>query len=281
MNIIDKVRKFSINVGILKRPKISLLIPFSTTDKSRHRNFYWLLRYWECKLPKAEIVIGESKGEIFCKGEALNDAFRKSNGKIVVVLDADALIDEKIIEECADKILHEAKHGHNLWYVPYRLLIRLAEGITERIVKSNPCSPLFPSTPPNECDIDNTNQKNALHYGHMYGAMITILPRIAIEKYLLCFDEHFVGWGGEDISFLRMMDTLFGKHKTTNNAVFHLWHPFHGKTHRDRTWDNQDTPNMYWKRGARYMHSYRKVSKMQELVNENYGYYQNRKRNGE
>ena len=66
-------------------------------------------------------------------------------------------------------------------------------------------------------------------YGHRYGAMITILPREALDT-LGCFDERFKGWGGEDIAFLRALDTLFGKHKTIDDDVMHLWHPVIGLT---------------------------------------------------
>lgn len=274
MNVIDKVKKFLIKFGFIKPPKISLLIPFSSEDPSRHENFRWLKKYWKCELPHAEIVIGESKSLIFCKGEALNDAFERSNGRVIVVLDADAYIDGHIITKCANRIIEAEEHGHNLWFVPYRLLYRLTQGLTRLITHSSPCDPTRPPEVPNECDVDNWG--DVVHYGHMYGAMITILPRKAMEV-VLCFDEHFRGWGGEDISFLRAMNKLFGKHKTTNNAVFHLWHPYHGKTHRERTWDNQDTPNLYWRRASRYHHATTSITKMKELMNENYGYYQSRK----
>jgi hypothetical protein len=81
------------------------------------------------------------------------------------------------------------------------------------------------------------------------------------------------------MAFLQMMDGVFGKHKTTPNPVYHLHHPAHGKTHRERTWDNQDKPNVNnWKRTNRYHHARRNPSKMIELIEENYGYYQSRVR---
>src|ERR1700749_3749438 len=101
-----------------KRPKISLLIPFSTTDPVRKKSFKWLLRYWRHELPDAEIIVGESRSPVFCKGEALNDAVERSSGKVLVVLDADTYISGKVIEYCADRILEEECYGNHLWYVP-------------------------------------------------------------------------------------------------------------------------------------------------------------------
>lgn len=274
MHIKHKIKRFLVHHGFCKRPKISLLIPFSTEDKARHKNFKWLLRYWKYELPDAEIIVGKSRSRIFCKGEALNDAFEKSTGKVLVVLDADAYLPGKIITHCADRILEEQKYGNNLWFVPYRLLYRLTRQITEMIVHSDPKNPLRLPIPPPDCYIENHG--DIIHYGHMFGAMITIFPRKALD-YIRCFDEHFVGWGGEDVSFLRMMDTLFGKHKTTNNPVFHLWHPYHGKTHRERTWDNQDTPNKYWRRTSQYRDAIGNIPKMGKLAQENWDYYFRRK----
>lgn len=258
-------------VGIVHRPKISLLIPFSSDDPKRERNFKWLIKYWRHQLPDAEIVIGHSKSKVFCKGEALNNAFKKSSGKVLAVVDADAYLRSEVIEYCADRILEEQARGHNLWFVPYRFLYRLTERVTEHIVHSNPAHPYIPLEPPLDCQIECNHEM--VRYGSMYGAMITIFPRKAMEV-IKCFDEHFYGWGGEDMAFLLALDTMFGKHKTTGNAVFHLWHHYHGKTHRERTWDNQDKPNANnWKRTNRYHFARRNPSKMRELVEENYGFY--------
>lgn len=258
------------------QPKISLLIPFSSDDPLRKRHFKWLLKYWKCQLPEAEIIIGKSKSEVFCKGEALNDAFQRSLGKIVVILDADALLKGSTIDFCADKILHAAQHGHNLWYVPYRKLYRLTKEVTKKIVDSAPCDPYYPTLPLFEHEYDNKGF--AYKYGHRYGAMITIVPRIAIERYLLCFDERFKGWGGEDIAFLRAMDTMFGKNKSINGTVFHLWHPFHGNSPQNKKWDRQTGPNPNGDLTFRYHLANRQHHKMKIIIDEAYEFYlKNRK----
>jgi len=192
----------------VQRPKISLLIPFQTDDPQRRRVFKWLLKYWQSELPDAEIIIGHSRSNRpFSKTEALNNAADKATGSVLVILDADAYLDGAIIDRCADRILEEL--DNHLWYVPYRKLWRLTEEITEEIIESDPTDPLrLPDPPPLE-DIDGDWQLHS--YGHRYGAMIMIFPREALDI-LGCFDERFRGWGGEDVAFLRAMDTLWGKH---------------------------------------------------------------------
>ena len=248
------------------RPKISLLIPFTTKDPLRREEFEWLLRYWEHELPDAEVIVGESHGEIFCKGEALNHAARKATGRVLVILDADAYLPGRVINRCADRIIEEAEYGQHLWYVPYRHLYRLKKEISKEILRSDPTNPLRLSTPPPVEDIENGKQST---YGHRYGAMIMMFPREALDV-IRGFDERFKGWGGEDVALLRALDTLYGKHKTVNSDVLHLWHPTIGDSYKTRMWKGQRGSQPNSKLAMRYHRATRKPEEMQEIVDEGY-----------
>jgi predicted glycosyltransferase involved in capsule biosynthesis len=247
-----------------KKLKISLMIPFRTDYHERKKAFKWLLKYWKHELPDAEIIIGHSRKHPFCKTEALNNAAAKAKGEILVVLDADTYMPGWIIDRCADRILEEIREGKRLWYVPYRHLYRLNKRITKKILESNPKNPLrLPSPPPSKYLDDDCHKSG---YGHRYGAMIMIFPREALDI-LGCFDERFMGWGGEDIALLRALDTLYAKHKTTKNDVLHLWHPVFGKDYKSRTWlgqDKQFNNNL----AMEYHKATRNPSQMQKLVDE-------------
>lgn len=245
-------------------PKISLLIPFSSVSHIRERTFQWLLKYWRHELPCAEIIIGHSYTRIFCKGRALNNAAKKAKGKILVILDADTYFDGAVIDRCADRILEEIAAGNKLWYVPYRHLYRLKKGITEQILNSHPSHPLRVSSPPRAEDVDGSN-KDKSGYGHRFGAMITIFPREALDT-LGCFDERFKGWGGEDIALLRALDTLYALHKTTDNDVLHLWHPFIGDDYTTRVWEGQESGGGNNKLASEYNKATRNPSQMRALV---------------
>lgn len=268
---LKRLRVFFLKLFFRRRPKISLLIPFSSTDPVRRRSLEWLLKYWKHELPKAQIVIGHSSSTPFCKGEALNNAAQKATGKILVILDADAYLSGSVITRCADRILEEEANGNALWYVPYRHLYRLKEEITKDILASDPLNPLRLPIPPIPSSVENNG--DMAKYGHRYGAMITIFSREALNT-LGCFDERFKGWGGEDVCFLRALDTLYGKHKTTKNAVFHLWHPFIGDTYkirnweRTRKWEGQVRTNSNGDLSSRYNKATRNPSQMRKLVDE-------------
>lgn len=263
---LKKLKAFLVRLLCYKhdhKPKISLLIPFSSKDPIRKKHFKWLLKYWKHELPDAEIIIGHSKSEIFCKGEALNDAVRKSTGKVLVVLDADAYISGKVIERCANRIFEDI--NNHLWYVPYRRLYRLNKYITEKIINSNPRHPYRLPLPINPDYIENKGHSEK--YGNRYGAMLIILPREAYNT-IGRFDERFKGWGGEDIALLRTLDTLYGKHKTVNTDIFHLWHPMLGDTLVSRRWEGQDKGSINAKLTRKYYNATRNPSEMKKLISE-------------
>ena len=206
--------------------KISLLVPFNPSDPQRVRVWNWLRKYWHFNLPGCEIVMGRDKAsegekKPFSKTTAVNDAFRKSTGDIIVIMDADTYIEETVVEHCAARIRLARKAGVRVWFVPYRQIYRLTRDCTTDVLDSDPKHPLrFSSPPPAECIEDGAG--SAL--GHKYGALIQIMPREAFEM-VGGMDCRFRGWGGDDVSFMKAVDTLWAVHTNTPNDVLHLWHP--------------------------------------------------------
>jgi glycosyltransferase involved in cell wall biosynthesis len=194
----------------------------------------WLRRYWKYWLRgDVEIVIGYdyNTNRPFSKAAAVNDAARRARGDIFVILDSDVYMPASVVKHCAERIRVARKHGTRLWFVPYQFIYRLTPEATEHVLESSPKDPL-----------------RFTGHGHKFGAMITIMSREAFE-FVGGMDERFRGWGGEDVSFLRAVDTLWARHKNTPNDVLHMWHP---KLHipgpkmnpkepwKTRIWDGQD-----------------------------------------
>src|SRR5689334_17382334 len=110
------------------KQQISLLVPLShDNEEFRAKVWHWLKRYWQYELPGVEIVIGHDHGQrgrrksrTFSKTTAVNDAFKRSHGDVIVILDADTYIPGKIIESCATRIRFARKAKVKLWFVPYR-----------------------------------------------------------------------------------------------------------------------------------------------------------------
>lgn len=245
-----------------KRPDnlISILVPMGGTDRFRHADWSWLRQYYIEHLGASiEIIIGrDRKSEQrwyrkplpFSKTCAVNDAFKRSHGDIIVILDSDAYIETGVITHCAERIRAARERCVRLWFIPYKLIARLTPAATREVLASEPWNPLRFSDPPPPNDVEDNNGSGPSS-GKDYGAMIMILPREAFE----CvggMDPRMRGWGGDDGSFVHAVDCLWSwpnGHKNTPNDVLHLWHPKFDAPHgpndppwRTRIWANQDVP---------------------------------------
>ena len=219
------------------REQISLLVPYKSDHGVRERNWEWLRQYWAAELPQAELIIGEDHGTPFCKTAAINRAARKAHGDVFVILDADCYITGEQIKLAAIAIREARQHGERRWFIPYRKLFRLTQAASADVLASDPADPLRFTEPPPAACVEGTH---ASGHGHWYAAMIQIMPREAFE-HLGGMDERFRGWGGEDVSFMFAIDTLWGKHKTLPGQVLHMWHPtIKGDWKFTRQWEGQD-----------------------------------------
>jgi predicted glycosyltransferase involved in capsule biosynthesis len=216
---------------------IALLVPFRADGPTRQEDWDWLERYWKAKLPAATLSIADSKSYPFSKSASVNKAVNPCRlCDIYVILDADCYIDYKIILDCAKKIRMARREGKKLWFIPYRHFFRLTKNATHTLLMSNPANPyIFPSPPPTH-DVEGVEGST---FGHWYGALIQIMPREAFAA-AGGMDVRFSGWGGEDVSFMHAVDTLYAKHKTTDNQVLHLWHEKIGVVWSERKWEGQE-----------------------------------------
>jgi hypothetical protein len=221
-----------------RRPQISLLVPFRDDGEHRTRVWNWLRRYWRANLRSVEIVMGHDDGKPFSKAAAVNHAASRARGRIFVILDADAYLDSRVVQECADNLDAARKTGKRLWYMPYNKLYRLSRHATLDLLRTNPVLPYHPPRlSPDHLEV--TGQPDgAEHYGHRHGAMVQIMPR---QAFFVAggMDPRMRGWGSEDISFLRALDTLWGCHEVTNNNVVHLWHARPDNDWQNRSWIGQ------------------------------------------
>src|SRR6266498_2155214 len=231
------------------QPQISLLVPFREgNDPHRTEIWNWLKQFWDSTDLDCEIVVGTDSGIPFSKSCAVNNAAKKARGRIFVILDSDCYTNPETVQKCADAIEYSEKTARKLWFVPYLHLYRLTEEITLKFLESDPTLPYSMPIPPPEEWIEkgSTNQ-----YGHRFGAMILIMSAEAFWS-VGGMDPRFRGWGGEDVSFMRALDTLYGLHETVDNSIFHMWHKRPGINYLTRRWEGQRTYNVNIRLGQRY-----------------------------
>lgn len=254
---------------------ISMVVPYrSAGDEYRDRNYEWLRSYYKFNLPGAEWVQGHTDAVPFNKCAAVNDGYRRASGDIITILDADAFLDTSALLSAAQFIRDARAHGNALWFMPYRRLYRLTQLVSSLVHQMPPNMPwdeqLFgDEETPSPWEYENTPEQAVR--GHMFGAMVQVHPREAFDV-TRGMDERFAGWGGEDISFARAVDTLFGRHQSLNYSVMHLWHPqFQGNANQwstSRSWVGQDTdkPNPNEALAQRYFDAYNDYGAMHKLV---------------
>jgi hypothetical protein len=97
--------------------------------------------------------------------------------------------------------------------------------------------------------------------------MCQIVPRECFEA-THGWQERFIGWGSEDIVQVRVQDTLYGRHKTYDADVLHLWHPRIGTNFSDRMWAGQLSPRGNEQLAQRYNQATYDPVRMRGLVAE-------------
>ena len=256
--------KFSVD----KKPAqmISFIIPFHGDNARRSEIFDWVLPYWRNEMPESEFLIIDNADVPFHKTKAINEGARQAHGDVFVIMDADCYMDPNILRHCVSEIRREREAGHKLWYIPYRRFFRLTEEASNRLLSSSPFDPIrFPDPPPaNELVAGGETASS----GHYWGALIQVMPR---EAFIITggMDERFQGWGGEDVSFMHAVDTLWAKHKTYNGPVFHIWHDvIPGKWKHTRQWEGQPHAEMNDPLSWRYIECLGDKRRMRNLVNE-------------
>jgi hypothetical protein len=243
---------------------ISLLVPFHPDTPGRAHVWRWLREYWENELPGAQICIGVDRRRPFSKSTAVNRAARKATGDIFVILDADTYLPGSVVQEAADRIREARAQDKRLWLIPYRHLYRLTKVYSRAILRSNPRCPLRVPHPPEPWMIENSSGST---HGHWFGALIQVLPREAWEL-VGGMDERFRGWGGEDVSFMRAVDTIYSKHKSLDRDVTHLWHERIGRHWDERMWAGQEKPKCNEGLAIRYLQHVGDPERMHQLVRE-------------
>jgi predicted glycosyltransferase involved in capsule biosynthesis len=219
-----------------RRPDISIIVPFRDNGEHRTRVWHWLKRYYEANLPSVEVVVGTEEGVPFSKSVAVNRAAKRARGKIFVILDADALIQADKLQTVCDDLILDRRLGRKTWAMPYERIFYISREATEFILEeTRPEGRITLHSPPGKWWQDGNN--NPL-YGHPFGAMALAMPREAFFA-VGGMDPRFRGWGGEDVSFLHALDTLWGLHTVADNDVWHLWHERPGRTAATRKWVGQ------------------------------------------
>jgi hypothetical protein len=249
-----------------RHPQVSMLVPFRDDGEHRSVVWNWLRRYWRATFPEAEIIQGTDHGTPFSKAVAVNHAASLARGRTFVVIDADAYLPAAVLKGCANDIDLALSKKQREWFIPYNELFRLSEAYTMDLLETSPTTPI--PLPPPMSDVE-VMPPGASGYGHTYGAMCQVMPREAFGL-VHGMDPRFRGWGGEDQSFLRALDTLYTQHKVVPGDIAHFWHARIGRVDSGMTrrWIGQSWSAANSRLSQRYAQAVAEPSAMRGLANE-------------
>lgn len=183
---------------------ISLVVPVAYDGLERERNWQWLKPLYPIEWELIECIDALGVENSFSKGRAVTPAVERSRGDVLVIADADLYIDIDVLHRAVERVSDGVP-----WVVPHGIVYRLARS-TSRVVCRMPDPPRCMETLARR------------HDGPIGGGFV-VCSRKAYDT-VRGFDPRFRGWGGEDISFGRALDTLVGSHERLWAPTWHLWH---------------------------------------------------------
>lgn len=186
---------------------ISILIPFKSDGGQREKNWNWLKKRYELLMPNAELCIGDSDIEPYCRSAAINNAAKLATKDIFIIADADMVFDINQIKTGIEMLSQHA------WVIPFTITAFLTVEQTNSLLQKDPA-----------IIMSNIDFAGCRYFMNSVSE-VNILPRKHFEK-IGGFDERFKGWGFEDMAFQSAMDNLCGAFKRIEDAkVWHLYHP--------------------------------------------------------
>ena len=214
-------------------PEFSIIMAYMDGKNSfRRRNLFAVIDRCLSLFPEETIVVAEQgkssvsekldtynprlihvtveDGKRFHKTKLLNTAVEEAPDNYIVMIDADAYLDEvaaKSIYDSVERLKNEVPLQTALIY-PFDLVDYLTEGQTRDLLAGNPVNSKF-------CD-------HGVHIQRQTG-LCNIFEKGCWQA-VRGFDEEFYEWGAEDDAFAYKLKRLIGKVVRVPGHVYHLFH---------------------------------------------------------
>lgn len=157
------------------------------------------------------VVVGYGDpNEPWSKGAVVDRAVSTVDTPGLVIHDADVIVEPDALSSCASAVVSGWP-----WAQPHSEVYRLARRTTQLVIAGAVAGPHHA--------LGGAALERRPHYAPPGGGIV-VLSRAAYDT-VGGIDPRFVGWGGEDISFARALDTLTGPAFRLRVAMWHLFHP--------------------------------------------------------
>lgn len=186
---------------------VSVLVPYRADNGPRDRAWAYVRARWKHTYPGWQVVEGNCPDGPWVKALAVADALTRADGDILVIADADVVV------ERVDAAVVAVQQG-SPWAIPHRGVYRLTPAATDAVLAGGPLPSLMGRLGP------DVVQRS---YTGITGGGMVVLPRALYRRVPL--DPRFAGWGGEDLSWGTALQVTSGPPWRGAGPLWHLWHP--------------------------------------------------------
>lgn len=191
---------------------IDVVVPFrfdGDADRQRALTFVraWLRAHHSWKAPLVGTVDADA---LWSKGVAVDRAVRRTKAHVLIIHDADVIVNPDALEAAVGMVCR----GAAPWAMPHAHVYRLTQLATSMLASGRLGRV-----------VHHLERRALAQRPHPApaGGGIVVVHRDAYNA-VGGIDPRFFGWGGEDISFARALDTLAGAGWRGDAPMWHLWH---------------------------------------------------------
>jgi hypothetical protein len=180
--------------------RVEVIVPYAGDCPHRAAALTWTI-----SRSPYRVTIARGRAGEWCKAEAVNSIVAASTADVIAIVDADVYTDG--IPAAVQAVADGAP-----WAIPHRLVCRLTQDTTRRLIRGEP--------------LVQTRMRHGLnepaYVGIAGGGAIVSTPATLRDVPL---DPRFVGWGQEDVALGIALRTLTGQEWRGHADLIHLWHP--------------------------------------------------------
>lgn len=212
-------------------------VPFRPVTEQRARLWKACAERWTTLFTEAEIHTGDSEGEPFNRSAARNQA-AAGDWLVSVFADGDVMVEGR--EQVDAAVAVARRTGRMVFAHTWRA--GLGQDATEQVLAG---------ADPASVGRDEWDRNT---FSGCYA-----VPR-SLWNAVGGFDERFIGWGGEDLAFMKACAALGGVDRV-QGTIYHLWHP------RSRA-EQEEQPHYAanWALYERYLAAGRDQAAMREVL---------------
>lgn len=194
---------------------IAVIVPRDTLrDDERERIFQRVHAHYKTHHADWNFVVGMCPSPQWIKGAAVNDGLTRTKAEIIIIADADCIVDPDALQQSVDIVQNGAP-----WSMPHHMVYRADRQFTARVCDES--ADVLPGIP-----FEDACERR--HEGALGGGIV-VIQRTMYEA-IGGIPLAFVGWGSEDRALGTIANKLLGPCVRGDADLLHLWHPQQSRT---------------------------------------------------